>query len=212
MVRVWVAGVVLYACAIASIDAYKFDPECEDSENGKTDELKNGCDYYKGSETKWCGKFDTDEFKAISMCCACKGTVKCRNFLGCPSAVPECDGTVCKCSDLSMPSTCEQRKHRCQTDWYTQERCMKTCGLCDDTCYDDADWCKEMSKEADCCSEAVQNHCSETCGLCSPKIACNSDGSCCPEFYWICDRKCVDGECVRVSELQNVLENSNIYL
>ena len=44
---------------------------CVDEANGATDKFSTGCDYYKDS-TYACGIFDDDDFKANSMCCACK--------------------------------------------------------------------------------------------------------------------------------------------
>ena len=46
-----------------------------DSEIEATDETGDGCDYYVGKESE-CGKYDTEEFKANTMCCACKGNFK----------------------------------------------------------------------------------------------------------------------------------------
>ena len=46
-----------------------------DSKIEATDEQNNTCDYYIGKEVR-CGEYDTEEFKASTMCCACKGNFK----------------------------------------------------------------------------------------------------------------------------------------
>ena len=44
---------------------------CVDETNGATDDSGDGCDWYIG-RLQWCGQYDDEDFKANSMCCACK--------------------------------------------------------------------------------------------------------------------------------------------
>jgi hypothetical protein len=49
-----------------------FLDSCVDTTNGTTDVSSDGCDYYKRNPNH-CGTFDTNDFNATSMCCACNG-------------------------------------------------------------------------------------------------------------------------------------------
>ena len=44
---------------------------CVSIDNGERDSLGYSCDVYIGRE-KRCGKYDTNDFDAHSMCCACR--------------------------------------------------------------------------------------------------------------------------------------------
>ena len=48
---------------------------CTNSHNGATDQVMNDCTWYDENKNK-CGDYDTDEFHAYSMCCACKGKIE----------------------------------------------------------------------------------------------------------------------------------------
>ena len=66
-----------------------FDPAlagtiCEDSANGATDMYGDGCDLYLGW-TYGCGFYDTEDFIAEEMCCACQGAQPLYQF---PSILP----------------------------------------------------------------------------------------------------------------------------
>ena len=44
--------------------------ECENTNNGAVDEYDMSCDDYFGYED-YCGEYDTEDFDANAMCCAC---------------------------------------------------------------------------------------------------------------------------------------------
>ena len=53
---------------------------CIDSDNGVKDRRGYGCDYYVGEEIS-CGVYDTEDFDAESMCCACRGKNSIQTYL-----------------------------------------------------------------------------------------------------------------------------------
>lgn len=61
------------ACGGGSIPA-KNDTVCTDSNNSTTDSVGDSCSWYIGHESA-CGSYDTDNFTASTMCCACGGGV-----------------------------------------------------------------------------------------------------------------------------------------
>lgn len=47
---------------------------CTDTDNGKMDKYGDNCHYYVRYPTE-SGRYDDDDFKAMEMCCTCKGTI-----------------------------------------------------------------------------------------------------------------------------------------
>ena len=58
------------------------EPECVDTNNGLGDTAGDTCEWYAANQA-YCGQFDTADFKAKDMCCACDGGS------GGPLSVPE---------------------------------------------------------------------------------------------------------------------------
>jgi len=49
------------------------EPECADTSNGLGDRAGDGCEWYAADNQAWCGQYDTLDFVANEMCCACGG-------------------------------------------------------------------------------------------------------------------------------------------
>ena len=62
---IWDVGIVLYS-------SLNFSDSCNDGDSNSTDTWGDSCDWY-GKMPEACGKYDDDDFFALSMCCVCKG-------------------------------------------------------------------------------------------------------------------------------------------